>query len=505
MIGKISKGSSGRGLIRYLFGPGKANEHRDQRVIATGVALWAEEGHTLSDREIADLGASLDAANDSYGRNPTGGHIWHISLSLPPGDRPLTDDQWGEIANCVMSAMGFEREGLQPAAWVAVAHGTSAQGNQHLHIAASLVRLDGTRVEIWQDRKTLSLVCAELEHTYGLTVVEGRAGKGMPGLTRAELERTAREQLAEPPRIALARMVRGASVASETEAEFVRQLRGSGILVRPRFETGGTEAVIGYSVAMRPRAGDSPIWFGGGKLAKDLTLPSLRQFWELSPADRQAAVAEWTVATSISGKEAVVGGAGDWQRAVDVVGDAAEQLASVPVSDLAVWRGAAREAAGVFAILSRRIEGNSPGPLAATSDALARSAQSRPNEPVVSRSPMRGLGGVAAIVAQSGMTNESPMAWMMMLDQLGRTLRAMSAAHVARGEAETATVLVECLEGELAALHDRFASRWVDRPDPDARGMRALDGSQEMEGLDSSAGLDGELDLDQDGRLDFER
>jgi len=88
---------------------------------------------------------------------------------------------------------------------------------------------------------------------------------------------------------------------------------------------------------------------------------------------------------------------------------------------------------------------------------------------------------------------------MMLLDQLGRTLRAMSAAHVARGEAEMATVLVECLEGELAALHDRFASRWVDRPVPDARGMRALDGSQEMEGLD------GELDLDQDGRLDFER
>jgi hypothetical protein len=131
---------------------------------------------------------------------------------------------------------------------------------------------------------------------------------------------------------------------------------------------------------MRPRAGDSPIWFGGGKLAKDLTLPSLRQFWELSPADRQAAVAEWTVAMSISGKEAVVGGAGDWQRAVDVVGDAAEQLASVPVSDLAVWRGVARETAGVFATLSRRIEGNSPGPLAATADALARSAQSRPND-----------------------------------------------------------------------------------------------------------------------------
>ena len=88
MIGKISKGASGRGLMRYLFGPGKANEHRDQRVIASGVALWAEEGRTLSAEEIADLGASLDAANDSYGKNPTGGHIWHVSLSLLPGIDP---------------------------------------------------------------------------------------------------------------------------------------------------------------------------------------------------------------------------------------------------------------------------------------------------------------------------------------------------------------------------------------------------------------------------------
>jgi hypothetical protein len=35
--------------------------------------------------------------------------------------------------------------------------------------------------------------------------------------------------------------------------------------------------------------------------------------------------------------------------------------------------------------------------------------------------------------------------------------------------------------------------------------VRALDGSQEMEALDSLAGLDGELDLDQDAGLDFER
>ena len=81
--------------------------------------------------------------------------------------------------------------------------------------------------------------------------------------------------------------MREASVASKDEAEFVRRLRGSGALVRPRFETGGKEAVVGYSVALRTGDGDTRIWFGGGKLARDLTFPNLRQFWELTAGDRK--------------------------------------------------------------------------------------------------------------------------------------------------------------------------------------------------------------------------
>jgi len=507
MIAKITTGASGRALLRYLFGPGKANEHTDQRVITSGLALGGDvlAGRALYSQAIVELGSDLDAANDLARANPAGGHIWHLSLSLPAGDRPLTDDQWAEVARKATEAIGFEREGLKPAAWVAVAHGASAQGNQHIHIAASLVRLDGSRVETWQSKRTISRVCAEVEHTYGLTVVEGREGRGMPGLTRAELERTAREQLAEPPRIALARLVREASVVSETEAEFVRRLRGSGVLVRPRFETGGNEAVVGYSVAVRPGVGDTPIWFGGGKLAKDLTLPNLRQFWELSPSDRRAAVAEWTVTRSVAGREAIKGVPGDWQRVVNMVSCAAEQLATVSVSDLAAWRGAARETAAVFAVLSRRIEGDAPGLLAATADVLARSAQSRPGEQMASRTPGRGLRGVAAVVAQSELSNESPVAWVMLLDQLGRTLRAISAAHVARGETEMAIALVDRLEGELVALHDQFARSRDERLAPDIQRVWAYDGSQEIEVLDCGVGLDTDLDLDLDGEFDFER
>ena len=507
MIGKITTGASGRALIRYLFGPGKANEHTDQRVITSGLALGGDvlACGALSGQAIVELGSDLDAANDLSRANPAGGHIWHLSLSLPAGDRPLTDDQWAEVARKATKAIGFEREGLEPAAWVAVAHGASAQGNQHIHIAASLVRLDGSRVETWQSKRTISRVCAEVERTYGLTVVEGRAGRGMPGLTRAELERTDREQRAEPPRITLARIVREASVASKDEAEFVRRLRGNEVLVRPRFETGANEAVIGYSVAVRPRVGDTPIWFGGGKLAKDLTLPSLRQFWELSPSDCRAAVAEWTVTRSVSGREAVRGVPGDLQRAVSMASDAAELLATVSVSDLAAWRGAARETAGVFAVLSRRIEGDTPGPLAATADVLARSVQSRPGEPMASRTPGRGLRGVAAVVAQSELSNESPVAWVMLLDQLGRTLRAISSAHVARGETEMAIALVEHLEGELVALHVQFTRSRDEGLAPDIQRVWEYDESQEIEALERGVGLDTDLDLDLDGEFDFER
>ena len=459
MIAKVTIGSSGRGLIRYLFGPGQANEHTDQRVITSGLELGGDAlaGGNLSSEQIADIGSGLDAAHEEFGTNPKGGHILHVSLSLPPGDRQLSDDQWAQIAHKAMEALGLEGEGKQPAAWVAIGHGTSANGNQHIHLAASLVRVDGSRVNTWQSKQTLSRLCAEIETDYGLTVIEGRAGKGMPGLSRAELERTARDQMAEPPRLTLARMVREASVASRDEAEFVRRLRGSGVLLRPRFETGGKEAVVGYSVAVRTRDGTAPIWFGGGKLARDLTLPNLRQFWEVSVADRKSAVIEWSATKAVApGRETIVGIPDDWRRAAGAIERAVEKLKEVPVSDLAAWRGASREAAGLFAAWSRRFERNSPGPMAAAADALARSAQNRPGDPAPSRDAVANFRGVAAIVAQSQLSNKSPMAWAMLIDQLGRTLRTIGEAHVARGETETARALVDDLSRELEVLHDRF-------------------------------------------------
>jgi hypothetical protein len=65
---------------------------------------------------------------------------------------------------------------------------------------------------------------------------------------------------------------------------------------------------------------------------------------------------------------------------------------------------------------------------------------------------------VAAIAVQSGVDKNSPMVWASLVDQLGRTLRAIGEAHHARGEAEMAKALCGRLSDELAELHDRFTT-----------------------------------------------
>ncbi len=68
------------------------------------------------------------------------------------------------------------------------------------------------------------------------------------------------------------------------------------MLVRPWFARGTQDVIDGYRVAMRPRFGERPIWFGGGTLGKDLSLPRLREEWPDTPQTATAAAAEWRAA-----------------------------------------------------------------------------------------------------------------------------------------------------------------------------------------------------------------
>ena len=54
-----------------------------------------------------------------------------------------------------------------------------------------------------------------------------------------------------------------------------------------------TDVVTGYSVALRPQPGVPIVWYGGGRLARDLTLTRLREGWPDNVTSAQHAVDEW--------------------------------------------------------------------------------------------------------------------------------------------------------------------------------------------------------------------
>ncbi|HVX21287.1 MAG TPA: hypothetical protein VHB02_08065 [Acidimicrobiales bacterium] len=458
MIAKIGRGKDIARLIRYLFSAGRHNEHTNPRVIAATDSLDPRCLVPLSWQEVDELGRACDAPRADFGVEVTGGHVWHLSLSNHKDDRPLTDSEWAEVARTAMATMGFSGDDERAACrWVAVAHGTSTAGNEHIHIAVSLVREDGRVASVWRERVTMSKVCAELEQTYKLTATHAERGAGMPGVTRAEQERAEREGRPEPDRVRLARLVRAASVAADDEAEFIRRLRRADVVIRPRYATGGREQVVGYSVALRPDEGAKPIWFGGGRLARDLALPRLRELWQTDPSDPTALV-EWRSNRSQEGgRETQVGSVESWRLAAEAVHDASDRLAAVPLDDSATWAGVARDLAGAFAAASFRVEGTSPGPLAHAAQLLARSAQTAAGKTAGVRHPGRNLRGVAVIAQQAREAQNSEKAWATLLTQMRGTTLLIARLHAERGERFQATRLAQLAEGELASLCDQLA------------------------------------------------
>jgi hypothetical protein len=85
----------------------------------------------------------------------------------------------------------------------------------------------------------------------------------------------------------LCREVSAAAAGARTEREFFARLAGAGVAVRKRYSTTTPDQVTGYAVGL-PRhtaKGGGVIWYGGGKLAADLTLPKLRRRWRAPGAD----------------------------------------------------------------------------------------------------------------------------------------------------------------------------------------------------------------------------
>jgi len=291
MIGKVVRGSHAGGLLRYLYGPGRANEHIDPHLVAgfgDPAELEPERrlGGTPDLRRLAGLLAQPLAA---LGRPGYDQPVWHCPVRAAPGDRVLSDIEWAGVAAEIMHRTGLAPRGDESGVrWVAVRH-----ADDHIHIVATLARQDGTRPRFWNDFYRVREACRAAEKQLGLraTPPADRTAARRPG--RAETEQAARRGWDEPPRVTLRRHVCGAAVGARTEREFFDQLASAGILIRKRYSTQYPGQVTGYAVGLPHHRGrdGAVIWYGGGKLAADLTLPKLRGRWERhSRSAEQAAV-----------------------------------------------------------------------------------------------------------------------------------------------------------------------------------------------------------------------
>jgi hypothetical protein len=435
MIGKISepRGTRVAGLIYYLYGPGRREEHTDPHIVA-GWRHPAELEPPLREdgrRDFRRLTGLLNQPHAALWRG-FARPVWHCSMRAAPGDRMLSDDEWAQVAGDVMDRTGLSPHGQEDDAvrWVAVRH-----GDDHIHIVAVLARQDGRRPRLDFERYRVREACRAAEQRYGLrsTAPGDRTAPRRP--SRAESEKAARRGLGEAPRVTLRRHVSTAAGGAGSEEEFFARLARAGVEVRQRFSTRNPGEVTGYAVALPgDTANDGgPVWYGGGKLAADLTWPKLRHRWtrpgtapgeRLSAAERDAA----------------------WDHAARVAGDAAAQIRFLSGTDPAGAADAAWAAADTLHVAAAALGSRILRQAADAYDRAARAPYGRIPRPTRTGDSLRRAARlIGAFAHLSDDRTPAPLVLIMRLAALAETVAGLRDAQQHAAQAAAARSAAERL------------------------------------------------------------
>ncbi|MET9987471.1 mobilization protein [Streptomyces rochei] len=294
MVPKIHKrGKRTIGLIYYLYGPGRAEEHIDPHLVASWDHAAPDPGRDAQ-ATYQQLQQLLDqplALLDDEQR--TKKHVWHLSVRNGPTDRILTDEEWGEVASRMVAAAGIDDPDQGAGCrWIAVRH-----ADDHIHILATLAREDGYRPDLDFDAARVQAEARRLEKELGLRRLKPGDGTAAQRPTSAERhkarrqgrERTAREELRES--------VRRAVAGARSDEEFFERLAAAGLLIRKRAAPSGD--LLGYKVALPDdlNKDGEPVFYPGARLAPDLSLPRIRERWSGDAQDVPAARREEAICT----------------------------------------------------------------------------------------------------------------------------------------------------------------------------------------------------------------
>ncbi|MFE4173260.1 relaxase/mobilization nuclease domain-containing protein [Streptomyces sp. NPDC056909] len=276
MIANIVKpGRSTRGVINYLYGPGRANEHTDPHLVASWDGFAPDPGRSADENAArAQLAKAMDLRVKQAGDRAPDGHVWHCSVRAAPTDRVLTDTEWAALARRVVSAAGIAPEGDPDGCrWIAVRH-----ADDHIHIVATKVRGDLTPARNWNDYRRVNKELIAIETELGLFQVERGDRTAAKRPTRAEKEKATRTGRQRTAREHLRSTARTMVAIAITPEEFLYLLSHTeGVLTEVQyFPSGG---IRGYKIALEgdTNAAGQPIWFSGSTLAPDLSFPQVRE------------------------------------------------------------------------------------------------------------------------------------------------------------------------------------------------------------------------------------
>lgn len=403
MIPNVTRGGRMAGLMNYLVGEGRSNEHTNPTLIAADdrVAFKYESGDALSRYDAFEIAEMLDAPRRAFGvdvklpeyarSEETGeplydesgkkirvgerdGHVWHCSLSLGPEDGQISHEMWGRIARDFVEQMGFvDPDGAASSRWAAVHHGASKNGNDHIHIVVQLVREDGTKASVHNDRPKAQKVCRGLETEYGLTQLESASAqqRGLSGEKPAEKQRAEQAGVAVSDKFELRRRLRAALATASNAEEYVRHAQDLGVRVAPSFQRGSTSEVRGYKVALSGRQRDGKaVWYAPSKLDSTLGWPDINaRFGESGKAAADAYLA--SLHTSGAARP------GSSAKAHD--------FSAVQIDRMMTRKTGPDTLANIYARLSVQLEKGRHGPLAELSQVYARAAQTNGNSRYAAR------------------------------------------------------------------------------------------------------------------------
>ena len=163
MIGKIKKGKSFGGCIRYVMGKDNA-----EIIDSDGVLLG-------NIREITDSFNYQRELNPKI-KQPVG----HIALSFKPEDKALlTDEFMAKITREYMELMGIKNT-----QFILVRHHNT--DNPHCHLVYNRIGYDGKVISSQSDYKRNEIATKLLKDKYGLTYAEGKGKTNVEKLHASE-------------------------------------------------------------------------------------------------------------------------------------------------------------------------------------------------------------------------------------------------------------------------------------------------------------------------------